>query len=134
MEVRHIPLTFENRVPLPKEEPPARPSASPEEKAAPSENQNGRSPVTERVEATLGSADIHEMAEHIAEVINEAMRALDFSLNFEPDFEEGQVTIRVMDGEGNLIRRIPLSEFHALQSKLSAGNLDGGFLTHKVVP
>jgi len=131
MDVKHIPFVQESRVFVPKEEPPPRPSVSKQEKPSPSE---GPPPSPDRVGGVLGAADIHEMAEHIAEIINEAMRVLEFSLNFEPDYEDGDVTIKVLDGEGKLIRQIPLTEFHTLKSRLSAGDLEGGILTNQVIP
>lgn len=131
MEVRETALVQENRFFVPKEDQPPRASVSKEERASAAE---GPPPSPDRVGATLGPADVHEMAEHISEIINEAMRALNFSLNFEPDFKSGEVTIRVMDEEGKLVRQIPLSEFYSLRDKLSSGALEGGILTHQVVP
>jgi uncharacterized FlaG/YvyC family protein len=131
MEVRQIPIIQESRSFVLKDDLPVRPSVSKEEKASSSE---GASPSPERVGGMSGAADVHEMAEHIAEIINEAMRALNFSLNFEPDYENGDVTIRVLDAEGKLVRQIPLTEFDTLQNKLSAGTFEGGFLTNQIVP
>jgi uncharacterized FlaG/YvyC family protein len=131
MDVRQIPPVQETRVIVPKEDPPARPSVSKEGKPSSTE---GPPPAPDRVGATLGAADTHELAEHIAEIINEAMRALQFSLNFEPDYEDGDIRIKVLDGEGNLIRQIPLYEFQGLKDKLSTGNVEGGILTNQVVP
>jgi uncharacterized FlaG/YvyC family protein len=59
-----------------------------------------------------------ETAKALAEHINTFMRSMRYSLQFEMDKENGRVIIKVMDGEGNLIRRIPPEAMTALSSRI----------------
>jgi uncharacterized FlaG/YvyC family protein len=49
------------------------------------------------------------------------LKAMSFSLQFVPNREAGQVTIKVLDGEGRLIRQIPPGEIVSLSSNIGAG-------------
>jgi uncharacterized FlaG/YvyC family protein len=128
MEFRQIPPVGENRVMVSREEPPPRPAVSPQER--PSEGTPQR---PEQVGAVPGTPDIHEFAEQLAEILNEAMRNLQFSINFEPDREEGIVTIKVIDGEGRLIRTIPLSKLLSISRRLVAGAVENGILLDRAI-
>ena len=129
MELRQIaPVGDGNRVVVAREELPPRPAVSPQER--PSE---GTPQGPEKVGAVPGVPDIHEFAEQLAEILNEAMRNLHFSINFEPDTEEGIVTIKVIDGEGKLIRTIPLSKLLSISRKMVAGALEKGILVDQII-
>ena len=59
-----------------------------------------------------------ETAKALAEHINTFMRNMSYSLQFVMDKQNGQVIIKVLDGEGNLIRRIPPEAMMALSHKI----------------
>jgi len=59
-----------------------------------------------------------ETAKALAEHINSFMRNMRYSIQFVMDKEDGQVIIKVLDGEGNLIRRIPPEAMSALSSRI----------------
>jgi uncharacterized FlaG/YvyC family protein len=46
------------------------------------------------------------------------MKNMRYSIQFVMDKENGQVIIKVLDGEGNLIRRIPPEAMNALSSRI----------------
>ena len=48
-----------------------------------------------------------EAARALTENINTFMQSMRYSLQFVVDKQNGQVVIKVLDGEGNLVRRIP---------------------------
>lgn len=128
MEVRQVISPQEGKVTPARDHPGPRPCASPKETSP-----EGRPPVPQRVDPILRAPDVHEMARHIAEVLNEAMRSLKFSLSFEPAGDGESITIRVVDGDGRLIRTIPLSEFLSLARRLTDGTWNSGFLADKVI-
>jgi uncharacterized FlaG/YvyC family protein len=53
--------------------------------------------------ARQSEEDIHALAEKM----NQSLQDMRYSLQFVPDMESGQVVIKVLDGDGKLIRRIP---------------------------
>ena len=59
-----------------------------------------------------------EAIQKLTEHINQMMKQLDFSLQFIPDKEAGEVIIRVLDGEGRVIRQIPPHEVINLSSNI----------------
>lgn len=128
MEVRQVLSPQEGKVTPVRDHPGPRPYASPKEVAP-----EGNPLVPQRVGPILRTPDVHEIARHIAEVLNEAMRSLKFSLSFEPAGDGESITIRVVDGDGRLIRTIPLSEFLALARRLTASTWNSGFLADQVV-
>jgi len=59
-----------------------------------------------------------ETAKALAEHINTFMRSMRYSLQFVMDKQNGRVIIKVLDGEGNLIRRIPPEAMTELSHKI----------------
>lgn len=63
----------------------------------------------------------HEKAiEKLAESLNRFMESMCYELQFVPDKEEGRVIVKVLDGEGKLIRRIPPEGMAELSSKIGS--------------
>ena len=58
--------------------------------------------------------DIHALAEKM----NKSLQDMRYSLQFVPDMESGQVVIKVLDGEGKVIRRIPPEFMAELAAKV----------------
>ncbi len=58
--------------------------------------------------------DIHALAEKM----NQSLQDMRYSLQFVPDMESGQVVIKVLDGEGEVIRRIPPEFMAQLAAKV----------------
>jgi len=61
-----------------------------------------------------------EAIRKLAESINEFMKAISYSLQFIPDKEAGMVIIKVLDSEGNVVRRIPPEEMAGLYSRIGS--------------
>lgn len=59
-----------------------------------------------------------EAARKIAESLTEFVKSIGYSLQFIPDREAGLVVIKVLDGEGNLVRQIPPEAIRFLSSKI----------------
>ncbi len=57
---------------------------------------------------------IRKLTEHI----NQMMKEMDFSLQFIPGGEGEQVVIKVLDGDGKVIRQIPPEELDTLSSNI----------------
>lgn len=91
---------------------------NPSQEAAPSDH---------KVEAALGAAEAQEEARRLAELLKEVMSALDYTVKFEPQEDDGTIVLRVLDDKGNLVRVIPQSEFGKLRNELAVG-ADSGLL------
>jgi uncharacterized FlaG/YvyC family protein len=59
-----------------------------------------------------------EAARALTENINTFMQSMRYSLQFVVDKQNGQVVIKVLDAEGNLVRRIPPEAMGALSQKI----------------
>jgi uncharacterized FlaG/YvyC family protein len=59
-----------------------------------------------------------EAAKVLTEHINTFMQNMRYSLQFVTDRQNGRIVIKVLDGEGNLIRRIPPEAMNALSSRI----------------
>lgn len=57
----------------------------------------------------------------LTESINHFMKAMQYSLQFVLEGPEGGIVIKVLDGKGHLIRRIPPEALHGLAAKMGAG-------------
>jgi len=62
-----------------------------------------------------------EAIRRLTENINQMLKDMSFSLQFVPNREAGQVVIKVLDGDGKLIRQIPPEEIASLSSNLGEG-------------
>ena len=56
----------------------------------------------------------------LAESLNSFMKSMSYSLQFVPDKESGRVVVKVLDGEGNVVRRIPPESLGELADNLGA--------------
>jgi len=54
----------------------------------------------------------------LAERMNKSLQDMRYSLQFVPDLESGEVVIKVLDGEGKVIRRIPPEFMAELSAKV----------------
>lgn len=61
-----------------------------------------------------------EAIKALTERLNHFMKSLRFNLQFIPDRESGEVVIKVYDGDGNLIRRIPPEVMGLLSSEFGS--------------
>jgi flagellar protein FlaG len=59
-----------------------------------------------------------ETLKQLAENLNQYMRDIDYSLQFTPDRKSGIVIIKVLDGNGNVIRQIPPEAIQFLSSRM----------------
>jgi uncharacterized FlaG/YvyC family protein len=66
------------------------------------------------------SINNEEAIKALTESLNHFMKSLRFNLQFIPDREAGGVIIKVYDGDGNLIRRIPPEVMGLLSSEFGA--------------
>lgn len=71
-------------------------------------------------------ANIRQLAENL----NQFMRSIDYHLQFIPDREAGIVIIKVLDGDGKLIRQIPPEAILSLSSGI--GESMGVFINSKL--
>lgn len=71
-----------------------------------------------------------ESIKQLAENLNQFMKNLDYNLQFIPDREAGIVIIKVLDGNGKLIRQIPPEAFLSLSSRI--GESIGIFINSKL--
>lgn len=117
MEINPIPPVQESRT---KEEPATKLAVSADENPTVE-----AAPTDTRVEASLGTADVQEEARRMAELLKEAMRELDYTIQFEPQEEAGQIVIRVIDDQGKVVRVIPQDKFEAIRSELAVGGQSG---------
>ncbi|MCX8117536.1 MAG: flagellar protein FlaG [Desulfobacterota bacterium] len=59
-----------------------------------------------------------ENIRQVAENLNEFMRSIDYNLQFIPDRESGIVIIKVLDGNGKVIRQIPPEAILSLSARI----------------
>ncbi len=59
-----------------------------------------------------------EAIQQLAENLNQFMKSIDYNLQFIPDRQAGIVIIKVLDGEGKVIRQIPPEAIQSLSSKI----------------
>lgn len=71
-----------------------------------------------------------EVVKNLSESLNEFMKSVGYSLQFIPDREAGVVVIKVLDGEGRVVRQIPPEAVLALSSKI--GENIGVFINSKL--
>lgn len=88
--VRETPLVPEKR-PAEKPVPPKREEPVPAPKEVP------------KVDLAKNEKAVEALTEHL----NTLMKSMSYSLQFTVDRERGQVVVKVLDGEGKMIRRIP---------------------------
>ncbi len=62
-----------------------------------------------------------EALRKVAEGINEFMRSENYSIQFIPHQDSGVVVVKVIDGEGNVVREIPPETMLALASQGEEG-------------
>ncbi len=70
---------------------------------------------SEKLDHQAGEENIKALTENI----NSFMKSMSYSLEFILDKQNGEVVIKVLDGEGNLVRRIP-PETAAALAKMGA--------------
>ena len=56
----------------------------------------------------------------LTDSLNSFMKSMNFSLQFVPDKESGRVVVKVLDGEGNVVRRIPPESLGELAENVGA--------------
>lgn len=84
----------------------------------------GQEPATSDVEETQWvrpmerGADLEAFTEHLAQAVNEALRSMKYSLQFVVEAKDEDVTVRVLDSEGEVVREIPPEEIRNLQRRL----------------
>ena len=79
----------------------------------------GEKPVSPPPEIPGVSVQAKEEAtKALAENLNTFMRNMRYSIQFITEKQNGQVIIKVLDGEGNLIRRIPPEAMTALSNRI----------------
>ncbi len=64
------------------------------------------------------SADIQAFSEHLAEAVNQALRSMRYSLQFVVNERGKDLTVRVLDSEGEVVREIPPEEIRKMQERL----------------
>ena len=95
----------------------------------------------EQPERAKGDSETSELIKRIArgepealkgltENLNRIMKSMRYNLEFVVDQEAGSVIIKVLDGEGNLIRQIPPEVMAGYSSK---ADVDLGFLLNSVL-
>ncbi len=107
-----IPIIKENRLSLPIQESTPKPSKI--------QSQSNFGQRLDPIETPWNKACPidHERAIHaLTERLNQFMKSSRFNLQFIPDQEAGGVVIKVYDGNGNLIRRIPPEVMELLSSE-----------------
>ena len=68
----------------------------------------------------VNPAPSEETIKALTENLNSFMRSMSYSLQFVLDKENGQVVIKVLDGEGKVIRRIPPEAMTSLSSSMGS--------------
>jgi flagellar protein FlaG len=61
-------------------------------------------------------SDVQNSREHIARALNEALQSMKFSLQFVVNAD--RLSIRVLDGDGEVVREIPPEEVQNMQQRL----------------
>ncbi len=82
----------------------------------PAQTKEVESAHRESIEKVEGEQE--ETIRQLAENLNQFMRSIDYNLKFIPDREAGIVIIKVLDGNGNVIRQIPPEAIQSLSSKI----------------
>ena len=92
-------------------------------KPGPRDEQAGRSEAATELlkDVSKGDKGDSEAIKAIVENVNRIIEAMRYNIQFVVDHESGGVTIKVVDGEGNLIRQIPPEGLAALSSDMRAG-------------
>ena len=82
------------------------------------DEQAGRSEAATELlkDVSEGDKGDSEAIKAIVESVNRVIEAMRYNIQFVVDHESGGVTIKVVDGEGNLIRQIPPEGLTALLS------------------
>lgn len=73
-------------------------------------------PHRDSIEKMAGEQE--ETIRQLAENLNQFMRSINYNLQFIPDRKAGIVIIKVVDGNGNVIRQIPPEAIQSLSSKI----------------
>jgi len=68
------------------------------------------------VRPTESSGEVQVFSEHLTKAVNEALQSMRFSLQFVVDAD--RLSVRVLDGEGDVIREIPPEEIQNMQQRL----------------
>jgi uncharacterized FlaG/YvyC family protein len=76
-------------------------------------------PLTQWVSPSQERNDIREFTKHLAEIVNEAMQDMKFSLQFVVDNKTEEITVKVLDGKGQLVRQIPSDEIQQMRKRLA---------------
>ncbi len=71
-----------------------------------------------------------EATRALTEHINEFLQTMNYSLKFIPEKDGKEIVIKVLDGQGNLVRRIPPDAMTALSEHLSE---DIGLIINKIL-
>ena len=94
--------------------------SNPGDKAAPArEGEKTGSPPPEIPKVSVQNNE--EAAKALTEHMNSFMRSMRYSLQFVVDRQNDQVIIKVLDGEGNLVRQIPPEALAELSQKSGDG-------------
>jgi len=72
--------------------------------------------VSEVVHQVMSQRD--EDIQQLVENLNQFMKSINYSLQFIPDREAGVVIIKVVDGNGRVIRQIPPEAMQSLSAKI----------------
>ena len=88
----------------------------------------GQKPPSEEMKIVLKGNE--ESLRAIAERINQSLKSMGYSLQFIPNKESGTVVIKVLDGNGRVIRQIPPEAMAALFPE--TGNK--GLILNKTLP
>ncbi len=90
------------------------PSEKPVEKT--SQTKRGEHLTTESIREI--SIAYEKSIEHLVENLNQIMEQIDYHLKFIPDREAGMVIIKVLDGNGKVIRQIPPEAILSISSRI----------------
>jgi len=95
---------------------PTTPEPSPKGMKKPAQAKEGESFPKESVKKV--TVEQEEAIQQLAENLNQFMKSIDYNLQFIPDRQAGIVIIKVLDGEGKVIRQIPPEAIQSLSSKI----------------
>ncbi|MBM4339196.1 MAG: flagellar protein FlaG [Deltaproteobacteria bacterium] len=96
------------------------PAPKPSKKTEPpsDERVNDDEKITEFVERIAAGKD--KAVQDLVENLNQFMKSMRFSLRFIPNMESGRAVIKVLNGDGKVIRQIPPEAMIALSSRFGA--------------
>jgi uncharacterized FlaG/YvyC family protein len=97
------------------------PSIALESNPAPKRSKRSETEKPEAKSAEKIPETNEETIRKLTENINQVLKSMSFSLQFVPGREGGQVIIKVLDGDGNLIRQIPPEAVTTLSSNVGDG-------------